>query len=310
MGARSIIRLPGSVQGWVESAANRLLDAQRAGGKLIDFSAPPGEAALMSADSMSWRVFKNPLALFMGGVAAVLLELAEPSVRAGVWEHSSFRQDPLGRLRRTGLAAMVTVYGARSVAEAMIAGIGRKHARVAGVSSAGIAYSALDARLLTWVQATATFGFAQSYSEYVAKLGPAQMDRLFAEAAPAARLYGARDAPTSLGQMRLLVDSMRGRLEASPVIFEFLRIMRETAIFPGPLQGMQRLLVRAAIELIPEDVRTCMGLHEFYGLRPAERPAVRMLGAVADRIALRQSPPALSCRRLGLPLAHLYQIDG
>ena len=78
-----------------------------------DFLRPVGEAALVPADSISWRVFKNPLSLFIGGVAAVILELAEPRVRTGVWEHTTFRTDPIRRLRRTGLAAMVTIYGAR-----------------------------------------------------------------------------------------------------------------------------------------------------------------------------------------------------
>jgi len=77
----------------------------------------------VSPDSVSWRVFKNPLSVFIGGVAAVIMELAEPRVRTGVWEHTSFRIDPIRRLRRTGPAAMVTIYGARRTAEAMIAGI-------------------------------------------------------------------------------------------------------------------------------------------------------------------------------------------
>jgi uncharacterized protein (DUF2236 family) len=48
-----------------------------------DFLRPVGEAALVSPDSVSWRVFKNPLSLFIGGVAAVIMELAEPRVRTG-----------------------------------------------------------------------------------------------------------------------------------------------------------------------------------------------------------------------------------
>jgi len=65
----------------------------------IDFSRPVGEAALLSPESVSWRVFKNPLSLFIGGVTAVIMELAEPRVRAGVWEHTTFRLDPIRRLR-------------------------------------------------------------------------------------------------------------------------------------------------------------------------------------------------------------------
>ena len=67
-----------------------------------DFLRPAGEAALVSPDSVSWRVFKNPLSLFVGGVAAVIMELAEPRVRTGVWEHTTFRIDPVRRLRPDG----------------------------------------------------------------------------------------------------------------------------------------------------------------------------------------------------------------
>ena len=89
-------------------------------------------------------MFKNPVAVFIGGVTAVLLEFAEPRVRDGVWQHSSFRTDPLTRLQRTGLAAMVTVYGPRSKAEAMIAGVVRRHERVTGWTSEGEPYRAND----------------------------------------------------------------------------------------------------------------------------------------------------------------------
>src|SRR5207253_1571621 len=66
-----------------------------------DFSRPAGEPALTAPDSVSWKVCKNPVVLFVGGVAAVVLELAEPRVRTGVWEHSSFRERPLERLQGT-----------------------------------------------------------------------------------------------------------------------------------------------------------------------------------------------------------------
>src|ERR1700736_5192183 len=119
----SIIRLPWGLQRRLDAVAGALLNSQK--GRPIDFTRPPGEAAFFSPDSLSWRIFKNPVALLIGGIAAVILELAEPAVRTGVWEHSSFRKNPMGRMQRTGLAAMVTVYGARSVAEPMIARVVR-----------------------------------------------------------------------------------------------------------------------------------------------------------------------------------------
>nr|WP_211887672.1 oxygenase MpaB family protein [Plastoroseomonas hellenica] len=124
-------------------------------GMEVDFRRPAGAPALAPAGGVSWRVFSNPVSLFVGGVAAVLLELAEPSVRSGVWDHSSFRRDPALRLRRTGFAAMVTVYGPRAAAEAMIAHVVRLHDRISGTTPDGTPYRANDPRLLDWVQATA-----------------------------------------------------------------------------------------------------------------------------------------------------------
>jgi uncharacterized protein (DUF2236 family) len=143
----------------------------------IDFLRPAGEAAFVSPDSVSWRVFKNPLSLFIGGVTAVIMELAEPRVRTGIWEHTTFRLDPIRRLRRTGLAAMVTIYGARSTAEPMIARIRRMHEMVAGTTASGEAYRANDSELLNWVQGTAAYGFLQAYHMYVQPLSSSERDR-------------------------------------------------------------------------------------------------------------------------------------
>jgi hypothetical protein len=140
------IILPWPLQNSLEIAARLLLHAGDQAS--IDFLRPAGEAALAPADSVSWRVFKNPLALFVGGVTAVIMELAEPRVRAGVWEHTTFRSDPLRRLRRTGLAAMVTVYGAHSVAEPMIARVRRVHDMVAGSTLSGEPYRARQSTTL------------------------------------------------------------------------------------------------------------------------------------------------------------------
>ena len=68
----------------------------------IDFRHPTGEAAYVHPGSVQWRVFKNPIALGIGGVAAVLLEFADARIRSGVWDHSTYKSDPIGRSKRTG----------------------------------------------------------------------------------------------------------------------------------------------------------------------------------------------------------------
>ena len=245
----SAIRLPGALQRYLNGTVDNLLSGEPGGRS--DFARPAREEALLPADSLSWRILKNPVALFVGGTAAVILELAEPEVRAGVWEHSTFRKDPLKRLKRTGLAAMISVYGARSVAEPMIARVVRMHAAVQGTTASGIRYSANDPRLLTWVHATAAFGFVEAYNRYVQPLSTANLNDYYREGAPVSRLYGAVDTPLSDAEMLVLFESTRSRLVPSPIIFEFLRIMRETAAFPRPLRWLQPMLLRAAVDLVP-----------------------------------------------------------
>ena len=279
------------------------------GGRAIDFSRPAGERALGAPDSVAWRIFKNPVTTYIGGVTAVILELAEPRVRTGVWEHSGFRKDPLRRLRRTGLAAMVTVYGPRSTAEAMIAGVRRMHDRVRGETPGGETYSANDPELLNWVQATAAFGFVQAYHVYAAPLTLAERDRYYRDGGMTASLYGATHSPRSEAELEALFLAMRPRLEASPIIFEFLDIMRTAPILPRLLRPVQPLLVRAAVSLAPTWVRVLLGLGDDNGLRPWEGMLVRQGGALADRIMLESSPAVQACLRLGLPANYLYRRD-
>lgn len=303
MTARLLV-LPAPLLRALDRHAQRLM--QPDDGPQIDFARPPGEPALVPADSESWRIFKNPVSVFIGGVAAVILELAEPAVRAGVWTHSSFKSDPVRRLQRTGLAAMMTVYGASSQAQAMIAGVVRMHGRVTGTTEHGQPYQANDVELLNWVQATATWGFSEAYSGYVQPLDDARLDRLYGESRPSARLYGALDAPADSAAMRALFARMAPRLEASPVIIEFLRIMGDAPILPRPLRSIQRLLVAAAVDLVPASLGVQLGLED-RGLDRWQRRLVALIARGADRTLLPSSPAVQSCLRLGLPQDVLYR---
>jgi len=297
-------RLPRRLQASLESSALELLQPRAS--RFIDFSRPAGEAALAAPLSQSWRICKNPIALLTGGMTAVILELAEPAVRTGVWEHSTFLKNPLGRLQRTGMAAMVTVYGATSVSLPMIARVVKMHSLVTGSTPAGEPFFANDPRLLRWVQATASFGFAQAYSGYVAELGRVEVDRLYMESGPSARLYGAIDAPDSSAAMTALFDSMRERLEPSDIVREFLRIMRSTCALPAALRWLQPLLVSAAVDLLPDWVRGRLRLSAREGLSRHERALVKAAGVFADRLMLTAMPPWQACLRVGFDPRHLY----
>lgn len=267
----------------------------------FDFLTPAGEPALCGPDSISWRVFKNPIALATGGVAAVLLEFADPRVRDGVWQHSTFPTDPLARMQRTGMAAMATIYGAESRARELIAEVGRMHAKVSGTTSEGLPYRALDKELLDWVQATATYGFTLGYSVWCSRLDPVEIDRAFAEARAPGRLYGATGAPNDLAGFNELKDRLLPGFRSSPIVFEFLAIMDRVKALPAPLRPLQRAAVRGGIAILPADVRAVLGLGPEWDPSPRQRWALRLAGRMGEKIVIPGSPAAQAAKRLGLP---------
>jgi uncharacterized protein (DUF2236 family) len=274
----------------------------------VDFSLPKGEAALMAADSVNWLVYKNLYSRMIGGVAATILELAEPRVRTGVWENSTFRHDPMPRLKRTGLIAMTTVYGPSSTAKKIIQGVNRQHAKVKGVTENGQPYSAMDAELLSWVNVTARRGFLEAYVNYVRPLSEKDRDRFYAEGVAAARLYGVKDGAVDTVGVNALFEQFYDKIEPSPIIDEFINVLVETNLLPWPFTPLQKLVIKAAVALIPEDMRRKIGLNgKQYCMSWWERSLVRFACRRADKQYGSQSIPVQACRRLGLPDDYLYQ---
>lgn len=295
---------------WLVAPLRGRMDAllRPPGAPADEFAAPVGEPALVGADSVSWQVFKNPVTMFVGGVAAVLLELAEPRVRTGVWAHTSFRTDPLARMRRTAHAAMLTVYGPRSRTQALVAGVNRRHAAIAGHTPDGIPFRATDDELLTWVHATAQYGFLEAWTRLVRPLPRAARDAFFAEGVAAGRLYGVAAPPASEAELLGLLARMQPRLEPSPIVAEFLAIVDAMPALPRLARPLQRWLVRAAIDCLPGWTRERLGLagprHRLAGWR---RRVVVFVARTADRLPLPGHPAVAASRRLGLDGDALYR---
>ena len=65
---------------------------------------------LFGPNSVAWKVHGDVATMMVGGVAGLLMQMLHPAVLAGVWDHSNFRQDMHGRLRRTArFIALTTV---------------------------------------------------------------------------------------------------------------------------------------------------------------------------------------------------------
>jgi uncharacterized protein (DUF2236 family) len=267
----------------------------------IDFTRPPGEPAYAAPGSVTWRVFANPVALAIGGVCAVLLEFADPRIRSGVWDHSSFPTDPVGRGRRTGMAAQIGAFGPRSAAEKVIGGITRMHERVEGETPDGRRYRALDAELMDWVAATASYGFVTAYDRFLRPLSTAEQDRFFAEGVDIGRLYGAHGLPVTVAGFHDQCDRRLAGFEAHPINLEFLDIMRSGTAVPAVPRWLQRDLAHASISILPPRVRAVLELGEAFDLSRRGAAVLRTLGRVADRVPLPGTPPANASVRLGLP---------
>ncbi len=83
----------------------------------LDLENPKGDPGLFGPDSVSWQVHGDFSSMLIGGISALMLQALHPLALAGVWDHSNFRQDMLGRLRRTGQFISGTTFGSRQDAE-------------------------------------------------------------------------------------------------------------------------------------------------------------------------------------------------
>ena len=267
----------------------------------IDYLSPAGEASLVPPDSVQWRVYRNPIAIGIGGVAAVLLEFADPRIRSGVWDHSVFKVDPIGRSRRTGVAAMVGVYGPASVARKVIGGVNRMHGKVRGETPGGQAYFALDPVLLDWVFATALFGFSEAYHQFVRPLSPDERTEFYRDGAIVGTLYGVRNCVGSPADFDAMLGTLLPNFEPHPINTEFLNIICSGEASPSVPRFLHRALARAAVSILPPVVRARLALGSEWDLTVLDRLALKTAGRLADLYRDRTSPAWQGAIRQGLP---------
>ncbi len=217
--------------------------------------------ALFPRDSVIWRVHGDVTTMMVGGMAALLLQMLHPAALTAVLDHSNFRSDMLGRLRRTAKFIALTTYGDRAEAEAAIARVRAIHDRVTGTLADGTPYRAGDPHLLAWVHTAEALCFLDAWIAYgePAMTLPAQ-DRYFAEAAVVARALGADPVPQTRHEALAFVREVRPELRATPDCLEVaqLIITPQTSNIGGAV--MHRLLARAAIDLLPPWTRDLLKL--------------------------------------------------
>ncbi|MDE0880665.1 MAG: oxygenase MpaB family protein [Sphingomonas bacterium] len=230
------------------------------------------EDSFFGKDSIAWRVHGDVTSMMVGGMASLMLQMLRPAVLAGVWDHSNFRADMHGRLRRTARFIATTTYGERTHAEAAIERVRRIHDHVDGVLPDGTPYRANDPAALAWVHVTETTSFLAAWRRYGDRsMSRADADRYIAEMASIGRALGADPVPRTVREAEMMIDALRGAAKSDDRTRTVLDLILADVDDDPRLRPAVALIRAAAIDLLPGWARRMHGL----SAPVAKRPLVR-----------------------------------
>jgi uncharacterized protein (DUF2236 family) len=225
----------------------------------------PGDPGLTGPGSLTWRVCRERV-VPLGGLSALLLQLAHPLVAAGVAEHSSFHDDPTRRLTLTLEMLLVTTFGdVRQVGE-MTRRIANIHRFVNGSLQQdtgewrkGTHYSATSPDLCLWVYATIIETTLNSYGAFVRPLDENERAELYRESEKFGQLYGVgKDIrPGSYQEFQDYYARTLSRLTAGDQARSVARLILRAKLRGIPIPPWGYLL---AAGLLPAPLRTQYGL--------------------------------------------------
>jgi uncharacterized protein (DUF2236 family) len=257
-------------------------------------------ALVVGPRSITWRRASDSRTLLAAGYALVL-QVAHPTVGAGVAEHSSYKQDPWGRLFRTLDFTNSLIYAEPPVAAAVARRLRSRHARIKGVKADGSRYHALEPAAYAWVHATLFEAIASAHARFGDPLRPDQRRQFWAEWRRLGRLLGIRerDLPAPHEGFREYFDAMLADvLEDNESVHGVIESLGEFASPPLPRYVVPawklgafpagRLLRLATVGMLPPLLRKRFSL----GWTRAQELELRALGA-ASRAATPLMPRSL-----------------
>lgn len=232
----------------------------------------PKDGGLFGRDAVAWRVHGDVTSMMVGGVSALLLQMLHPGALAGVWDHSDFSKDMIGRLRRTARFIALTTYGDRDEALAVIDRVRAIHDTVHGTLPDGTRYDANDPHLLNWVHVAEGLSFLDAWRRYAEPgMSRADQDRYFAEVAVVAEALGADDPPRDRGGAEAFLARCRAELVADARVETVRRMLLETPAPSLSAAPFQTMTVAAGIDLLPPWARAMHGFPQ----RPLRGSLVR-----------------------------------
>jgi uncharacterized protein (DUF2236 family) len=241
-------------------------------------------------DSAVWTVHSS-MTPTVAGIRALLLQALHPGAMAGVHGHSSFREEPLGRLANTIRWIFTVTYGSKVAAQQGSAFVQKLHTRVSGTytDARGVEkpYSAADPDLIRWVHLAFTDAFVAAHSAYGGPV-PGGMDQYVAEWAAAGELMGLEDPPRSEAELRSRLAAFDGELRNSEQVQEALTYIRRPPLPRSQRLGYQILFMGAVATLEPRH-REMLGL-KVPSLGPIPLPIRSLVRLVLGVIRLGLGP--------------------
>jgi uncharacterized protein (DUF2236 family) len=154
--------------------------------------------------------------LLVGAQRALLMEIAHPTVAAGVDDHSDFTVRPVTRLAATLDAVLMMVWGDSDEAARAVDRVSHRHDHVngrlqddAGDATAGCPYSAHDRNAQVWVWATLVDTADLLFTRYVRPYRPGERAAVYGDWCRFALDFGIpeRLVPTDLDAFDTYVDA-------------------------------------------------------------------------------------------------------
>lgn len=258
--------------------------------------------------SAVWAVHGSTSTI-IAGIRVLLMQSLHPGALAGVYDHSAFQEDPLGRLAGTIRWIFTVSYGSREAAQEATAQVQRIHSAVHGTYTDNRgeprSYSALDPELLGWVHAAYAGSFLAAYRIWGGRL-PGGPDAYVREWAQAGRLVGVLDPPVTAAEVARQMDSWyaSGELRADARLKETVEFIRTPPLAPSLRTGY-RILFNAAVGSLDPRYRELLGLRKpRLGPLPVPTvlPAKAVLGVVRlglGRVSSSEKAARERLRRLG-----------
>jgi uncharacterized protein (DUF2236 family) len=186
--------------------------------------------------------------------------MLHPHALQGVLDHSNFREDMHGRLRRTARFIAITTFAHRDEAMKAIGRVNRIHARVGGTLPDGTAYSATNPRTLAWVHVTESMSFLAGYLRHVRPQMPGhEQDEYYRQFAIIARALGADPVPETRREAEAIFRELRSDLKGSPAAREVAQLVLNGRP-KGTPPGLQTMLGADAVAMLPPFARAMLGL--------------------------------------------------